>query len=453
MKKAISFLFATASIITSANASIFDNGMAEPDNIQEQIPDKYLEMYHSRADKFRTIKRSYSVKGSDNPRQFEFAVERSSRLTNAIANSSSFSYLFFDNGKVIYDELPAEGRFKKKFTKDTYFPSNSMGKSVTSYMIGHAICEGYIDSIDSLLDFPLMENTLYYEQPLIHLLNMASGDSHIIGRSGFVSTGRRYHGEFPILSAVKKELKGTTPLRPVGTNIHYYSNYTADILYSYMMYKVGAENWDEFVADFFQNHIQIEHPIYWEFNPTIATFNITLKKKIAEGVGRYGLFATRYDYLRIANSIMDDWQNETCEGNYLKQLYERRISRNKNVYFSDYSWKKGGQPTIWTNSEEYAGQFYTTLNGLKERTILGLDGAHGQQIIIDMDTSRIAVVASNQERYVSGRELLYEPIKFGRVKPNDPNNIPVKIEIAPLEGPKDGCSDPMFAAMMGDKCN
>lgn len=453
MRHLLILILVTTLALEKAYASRFDNGMSEPDNIHEQIPDKYLEMYHSRADKFRTIKRSYSVKGSEKPRQFELSIETSTRLTDSITNSSSFSYLFFDNGKVIYDELPAEGRFKKEFTNETYFPSNSMGKSVTSYMIGHAICEGYIDSIDSPLDFPLMENTLYYEQPLIHLLNMASGDKHVIGRSGFVSTGRRYHGEFPILSAAKKELKGTKPLRPVGNNVHYYSNYTADILYSYMMYKVGAENWDKFVADFFQNHIRIEHPIYWEFNPTIATFNVTLKKKIAEGVGRYGLFATRYDYLRIANSIMDDWQNETCEGKYLKQLYERRISRNKNVYFSDYSWKKGSQPTIWTNSEEYAGQFYTTLNGLKDRTILGLDGAHGQQIIIDMDTSRIAVVASNQERYVSGRELLYEPIKFGRIQSNDPDTIEVKAEIEPLKGPKDGCSDPTFAEMMGKKCN
>lgn len=72
-------IFATTSVITSSNASNFDNGMAEPDNLQEQIPDKYLEMYHTRADKFRTVKRSYSVKGSENPRQFEFAVERSTR--------------------------------------------------------------------------------------------------------------------------------------------------------------------------------------------------------------------------------------------------------------------------------------------------------------------------------------------------------------------------------------
>ena len=35
-----------------------------------------------------------------------------------------------------------------------------MGKSITSYVIGHAICEGYIDSVDAKLnDWPLIENS------------------------------------------------------------------------------------------------------------------------------------------------------------------------------------------------------------------------------------------------------------------------------------------------------
>ena len=28
--------------------------------------------------------------------------------------------------------------------------------------------------------------------------------------------------------------------------------------------------------------------------------------------------ATRYDYLRIAKAMLDDWQNDTCVGKYLK---------------------------------------------------------------------------------------------------------------------------------------
>ena len=38
-------------------------------------------------------------------------------------------------------------------------------------------------------------------------------------------------------------------------------------------------------------------------------------------------FATRYDYLRIAKSILDDWQNDTCMGKYLKTIYKNRIPK------------------------------------------------------------------------------------------------------------------------------
>ena len=47
---------------------------------------------------------------------------------------------------------------------------------MVSYVVGHAICEGYIKSIDSKVnDWPLVENTLYHNQKLIDLLNFRAG--------------------------------------------------------------------------------------------------------------------------------------------------------------------------------------------------------------------------------------------------------------------------------------
>ncbi len=420
----ISLVFLTSTLLigcqtnSSKSSAIFDNGRSEPDpKLRLQLPDGYMEIYHSRSDRFRIGRFSYSVGGSPSPIEFKIIKETNSRLDEVMATSSSFSYLFYDNGKVVYDELPPEGRFNKTFNNNTYFPSHSMGKSITSYMIGHAICEGYIDTIDTPLDFPLMENTLYFEQPIINLLNMASGDRHLIGHNGrFINSGRHYHGRFPIRSAVQKELKDSKPIKQIGSNPHYYSNYTSDILYSYLMYKVGADKWDQFLEEFFQDHIGVKNPIYWEYNPTTSNYNVNLKTMIEDGVGRYGLYATRYDFLRIAKSIMNNWQQDTCEGRYLKSIYDRRINRGKNTYLTSFSWTSAGQPTIWGNSEEYAGQFYTTMNGLEDRMIFGMDGAHGQQIMIDFENSRIAVISSQQERYVNGRVLMYEPIKYGRIQ-------------------------------------
>ena len=62
----------------------------------------------------------------------------------------------------------------------TKWTSASVGKSITSYVTGHAICGGYIDSINSEMnDWPLIQNTLYDGQKLINLLNMAAGDQKL----------------------------------------------------------------------------------------------------------------------------------------------------------------------------------------------------------------------------------------------------------------------------------
>ena len=56
-----------------------------------------------------------------------------------------------------------------------------MGKSMVGYLAGHAICAGYIDSVDTKLnDWPLIQKTLYHDQKLIDLLNMSAGDQKFV---------------------------------------------------------------------------------------------------------------------------------------------------------------------------------------------------------------------------------------------------------------------------------
>ena len=57
----------------------------------------------------------------------------------------------------------------------------SMGKSVTSYILGHAICDGYIDGVDARInDWSVIKDSLYHNQKLINFLNMNTGDQKYI---------------------------------------------------------------------------------------------------------------------------------------------------------------------------------------------------------------------------------------------------------------------------------
>ena len=52
-----------------------------------------------------------------------------------------------------------------------------------------------------------------------------------------------------------------------------------------------------------------------------------LKNQEENGNGHPNIMATRFDYLRIAKAMLDDYQNDTCVGKYLKEIHKRRIPK------------------------------------------------------------------------------------------------------------------------------
>ena len=441
-----------------------------PDDLPAQPNDATISYYYNKISTliYRTDQQ-YRVDPSTNPYQFQKKLEKSGFIKDEMSRSSALSYLFFDDGSVIYDELPPPDRFESTFNNASYFPSHSVGKSIISYLIGHAICDGYIESIDApISDWELMEDTLYYGQPLINLLNMKAGDTNVIRsfETTYIKTGRHIHGDGPLLAAVQnpKELKDTKPKK----NARFaYSNLTADVLASYLMHRVG-QDFDDFIRDFYQNKVRIEFPIYLEMNPVMnRSLSPTTDQRIKEGAARYGIFATRYDFLRIAKAMLDDWQQDTCEGRYLKEIYNRSVSSTKKLSTWNKSDMKYGYPSFGHVSKEFGGQYWLKPLGLEGRQVLVMMGSNGQLIAIDMDNARIVVISAAVEKYYNARKLAYLPLKHGRLNGSRKYTaseltahhqrtfgsiVDVEVDSKPLIGSKDGCSDPIFASMMGDKC-
>ena len=132
----------------------------------------------------------------------------------------------------------------------------------------------------------------------------------------------------------------------------------------------------------------------------------------ASGNASNMFFASRYDYLRIAKAIMEDYQNDTCVGKYLKEIHERRIKKN----VKDTNFEEPG----YGSTSTYGGQFHMDYPGLKNRVIFGMSGYGGQAILIDVENSRIVVVNSihyNNTKYkYNVKKLLIDPIKKGKWK-------------------------------------
>ena len=118
---------------------------------------------------------------SSNPYEFEFDLREDKKVDKELKKSAMMSYLLFENGKITVDKKSPEDRFGILLHEDAKLFSSSVGKTIVSYVLGNAVCEGYIDGVNSKIDdWPLIKNTLYDGQKIIDVINMSAGDQEYI---------------------------------------------------------------------------------------------------------------------------------------------------------------------------------------------------------------------------------------------------------------------------------
>ena len=346
---------------------------------------------------------SRTIKPSLKPYEFEFDLTEYEFLNKELKRKAIASYLYFEKGKVIIDKISPKDRLGELIDNKTRLRSNSMGKSLTSIILGHAICEGYIESVDTKInDWPLLKGSLYENHKLIDLLNMASGDQKYVHDSFLLKNGKRNRNKgFEVdnmsarfLGAEFKDKKASKK------RIYNYNNVNTNLILNYALFKSNG-NFDKLLNKIFQEKARIKHPVFF------------FKKNGFDDVGNADpmFYATRFDYLRIAKMMMDDYQNNTCFGKYLKEIYKRKIPKNLGNHDG-----MRGEPRF-NRTFSYGGQFHLDWPGLKNRTVFVMGGRSGQAILVDMDSSRIIVLNSihyNNDKYrFNEKKLLTNPIKNG----------------------------------------
>ena len=326
----------------------------------------------------------YIIEPKGNAVKFKYEKNLDSvSLKKELSKKYVLSYLFYDNGIIKYDGLAKKGRFKEDITNETLFFTHSVGKSITSYIVGHAICDGHISSIDEIIDWPLMENTLYQGQPLRDLLNMKAGDMHVVDKDTTRFIGSTEHHRNMGLDTIAYLLDGT---KKKGNRV-FYNNALSDIIANYIVFKAG-DKYDELMKKVFQDKIKIENKISYQKHSQSRLHKKNPKYNDSpQTLASYSYHVTRLDFLRIAEAIMKDYQNRTCVGNYLKESQQQAKKW--------YKYRPSTDKPFWINaySKKYGSQFYFDYFKMKGRNIIATEGLNGQNIVIDLDNSRI--VATN----------------------------------------------------------
>ena len=334
---------------------------------------------------------TYEAKPSSQHYKFKSDLKVDKYIKKQINKTALLSYLLYEDGKITVDEISPKNRFGDFVNNETKLRSMSIGKTMVSYVMGHAICRGYIDSVDSRLnDWSLTKNTLYENQKIIDLLNMKAGDQKYVNRSNF-KDGSGDVDTITILGAMSK----MSNLKKSKSQYNY-NALLPHLLLNYISFKSG-DDFENLLEDIFQNEAQIEQSVYFFKHPNMNK---------ESGISNSMFFATRYDYLRIAKSILDDWQNDTCMGKYLKTIYKNRIPKGNFNQRFDLS-------NTFSGTKTYAGFFHTDYSGMKKRSIMGMSGYGDQEIIIDFDRSRILVIHSIHGNY-NWKKIAYSVIKKGK---------------------------------------
>ena len=152
-------------------------------NIPEDYrPNLVTVRHHLQAYNRRGASTQFQAAASSSPRQLNFSLRDAPAIREEMDTTFLASYLIYENGSVVIDEISPEGRFGHLVNNRTPLYSMSLGTSLAGYLVGHAICAGYIGSVDQTLeDWPLVRDTLIADATVSDVVNSTLSDVSTLG--------------------------------------------------------------------------------------------------------------------------------------------------------------------------------------------------------------------------------------------------------------------------------
>ncbi len=239
------------------------------------------------------------------------------KIDKNINKKSLLSVLYFDGQNVVVDKM------SDKINNETKLYSFSISKSFVSYILGNAICDGHIKSLDDKISnyVPETKGTLYENSTFKELINMAAGDTNFASRKA---------GSATFIYAGDVVRKKTT---------------VKDYLISSSGIKLTKKvfNYNNFLTDLVARALDVTVPgglksLYENFANQSGTSSemFFLTDDSGWPLLHAWFFANREDFLRLGIQVSQDWNSKSCIGDYLNEIEKMKIKADKGSN-SDYS--------------------------------------------------------------------------------------------------------------------
>ena len=241
-------------------------------------------------------------------------------IDKILQNKSLLSVLYFDGQNVVIDKK------SDKIQDDTKLYSFSISKSFVSYVLGNAICNGDIKSLDDKISdyVPETKGTLYENSTFRDLTNMRAGDTNFASR-------KAGSAKFIYASQVIRKKKTVKEYLAESSNLK-----TTKKVFNY----------NNFLTDLVARAIDLKSPgglkkAYQDFANKAGTSSEMFFLIDDNGwpLLHGWTYATRVDFLKLGIQVSKDWNSNSCIGDYLKNIESMRDkSDNKNSEYAGYFW-------------------------------------------------------------------------------------------------------------------
>ncbi len=333
------------------------------------------------------LKKSFKneeISKSSKPIEFIDISKPNKMIKKIMSKSDLLSVLYFNGNEIEINEIS-----KNKIKEDTLIYSMSMAKSYIGYLIGHAICDNYIGSIDDKIQFYLRETkgTVYENATIREITNMSAGDKNFFKEGGYKNkTSKSYaapilNDKIPILDLLKKTNK-----KYKSKNEFYYSNILTDI---------AANALDRSLPMGIGNYFKIKIIDRAGFKNNV----IFLRDNNNWTIFFAFMYSSRKDYLKFGKLLYDDYTSNSCISNYLKKIIDESIS-TKMKKTKDF--------------RKYSAFFWMGNKSLKFKH-LALRGHGGQIMIVNLEFGSVLLINSirkNYDYYKLEKKILKKLVRY-----------------------------------------
>lgn len=277
------------------------------------------------------------------------------QIRRAIAGSSVVSVLYYDGEKVRYDwrrdDIPEDARIW----------GYSMGKSIASWLVGKAYCDGRIDSLDDRIGkyVPGLDNSFYGDASIGDALDMSTGDRDAYSRNGIAPRD--------LFLKIEKEggrvidallLLGNA--RP-GKKEFYYRSPNAYAVGA-VLFSVTPEGLGEFAGKAMADDAGLGHPSIF----------LTDREGFPETSTHF--YAHRMDWLRLGVRIAEQFEAEGCIGDYLRSAAAEAV------------------PTKLRSFRKYGKFFWFDRRRTPVENDAWMTGGGCSRVLMDLDRGRVLAV-------------------------------------------------------------